>query len=126
LQERITNLEGDLFEPLKDLINHFDIIVSNPPYVTKEEYRLLPSKIRDFEPEIALESGTDGLTHIRAILEKAPRCLIPGGWLILEMAPSQTDTVTKIISKEDIFLSASVVKDYSGRDRVVTAQKKME
>ncbi|MBN1903486.1 MAG: peptide chain release factor N(5)-glutamine methyltransferase [Deltaproteobacteria bacterium] len=126
MQERITLIEGDLFEPFNGFNNHFDIIVSNPPYVTKDEYRLLPVKIREFEPKIALESGVDGLFHIRSILENAPNYLKPGGWLMLEMDPSQTETVTKIISKDDSFLSASVVKDYSNRDRVVTAQKKME
>lgn len=126
MQERITLIEGDLFEPFNGFNNHFDIIVSNPPYVTKDEYRLLPGKIRDFEPKIALESGVDGLYHIRTILENAPNYLKPNGWLMLEMDPSQTETVTKIISKDNSFLSASVVKDYSNRDRVVTAQKKME
>jgi release factor glutamine methyltransferase len=126
MQNRITLLEGDLFEPFKGLNNHFDIIVSNPPYITKEDYRLLPVKIRDFEPKIALESGVDGLSHIRAILEKVPHFLSPGGWLMLEMDPSQTDVVNKIIHKNGYFISASVIKDYSGRDRIVTTQKKIQ
>jgi len=126
MQKRITPLEGDLFEPFKGLNNHFDIIVSNPPYVSKEEYSLLPVKIRDFEPRIALESGADGLNHIRAILEYAPKYLKPGGWLMLEMDPSQTNTVAEIIAKNDFLLNASVVKDFSNRARVVITQKKME
>ncbi len=126
MQERIILLEGDLFEPFKGFNNHFDIIVSNPPYITTDEYKLLPVKIKDFEPKIALESGVDGLTHIRKILEKAPDYLGAGGWLMLEMDPSQIETVIKIINRNDSFLGASVVKDYSSRDRVVITQKKME
>jgi release factor glutamine methyltransferase len=126
MTERISLIEGDLFEPFINNPKYFDIIVSNPPYVTKEEYKLLPKKIRDFEPTLALESGVDGLSHIRILLEKAPHYLHPGGWLILEMAPHQIDAVSKIISCNDCYQDISVVKDYSHRDRVVITRKKIK
>ncbi len=126
MTERITLLEGNLFEPFINNHKYFDIIVSNPPYVTEEEFKLLPGKIRNFEPQIALESGADGLSHIRTILEKASQFLNPGGWLLLEMDPGQIDRVRSIINSDDSYLNMAVVKDYSGRNRVVTAQKKMQ
>jgi release factor glutamine methyltransferase len=124
--DRISLLEGDLFEPFINNPKYFDIIVSNPPYVTKEEFKLLPRKIRNFEPEIALESGEDGLSHIRIILEKAHHHLNPGGWLILEMAPNQIEAVSKIVSSNDSYQDISVIKDYSSRDRVVIIRKKIQ
>jgi release factor glutamine methyltransferase len=126
MTERISLIEGDLFEPFINNPKYFDIIVSNPPYVTKEEYRLLPRKIRDFEPGIALESGEDGLSHIRSILEKAPHYLNPGGWLILEMDPNQIDAVSQMIRCNDYYQDISVIKDYSHRDRVVIIRKKIK
>jgi release factor glutamine methyltransferase len=126
MSDRISLLEGDLFEPFINNPKYFDIIISNPPYVTKEEYKLLPKKIRGFEPGIALESGEDGLSHIRIILEMAHHYLNPGGWLMLEMAPSQIDAVSQIISSNDSYLNISVVKDYSSLDRVVIIRKKIK
>jgi release factor glutamine methyltransferase len=124
MTDRISVIEGNMFEPFINNPKYFDIIVTNPPYVTKEEYKLLPKKIRDFEPGIALESGTDGLSHIRIIIEKAHNYLNPGGWLLLEMDPNQIEAVNQIISYNDFYLNISVVKDYSHRDRVVVIRKK--
>ena len=124
MEDRITFYSGDLFEPFEKGHQCFDIILSNPPYVTTEEYMLLPKKIKDFEPKLALESGEDGLSHIRKILDEAPGFLKPGGWLMLEMDHLQTDTAARIIKSINEYTVAQVVKDYSNRNRVVITRRK--
>ena len=124
MENRISFYKGNLLEPFEKDRQLFDIILSNPPYVTKNDYELLPKKIKDFEPKLALESGEDGLSHIRIILEKAPAFLNPGGWLIIEMDPAQTDPVIQIISHNTEYIASQVIKDYSNKDRVVIARKK--
>ncbi|NLA75989.1 MAG: peptide chain release factor N(5)-glutamine methyltransferase, partial [Deltaproteobacteria bacterium] len=124
MEKRISLVNGNLFEPFIHHRGCFDIIVSNPPYVTEEEYRLLPDKIRNFEPKIALESGVDGLSHIRTIIEKAPQHLNPGAWLMLEMDPRQIEAVRQIIASNSSYMGVSVVKDYSHRDRVCIIKKR--
>jgi len=74
---------GDLFDPVAG--ERFDVIVSNPPYISEPEYLELDPSVRDFEPRQALVSGPDGLAHTRAILEGARHHLAPGGLLALEV-----------------------------------------
>lgn len=124
MENRISFYEGDLFAPFKSDHQTFDIILSNPPYVAKKDYESLPRKIKDFEPGLALESGEDGLSHIREILEKTPEFLNPGGWIMLEMDPGQTDSAIQIITENNEYATGQVIKDYSNKDRVVIARKK--
>ena len=123
---RISFHNGNMFEPFEKNHKYFDIILSNPPYVTEKDYELLPNKIKEFEPRLALESGEDGLSHIRIILEKSPAFLRPGGWVMLEMDPKQTDSAIRIISDNNNYTTGQVIKDYSNRNRVVIARKKKQ
>ena len=124
MENRISFYEGNLFTPFENTHQSFDFILSNPPYVTIKDYELLPKKIKEFEPRLALESGEDGLSHIREILEKTPEFLNPGGWLMLEMDPRQTDSAIQIIKDNNEYATGQVIKDYSNKDRVVIARKK--
>lgn len=120
----ITFLSGDLFDPLKDRGTGFDCIVSNPPYVTAGEYKDLPDKIKNFEPETALLGDEDGLVYIRKIIDRAPEYINPSGWLLLEMAPGQTGRATEMLTGTGKYDNIRTVKDYSGRNRVVMAKKR--
>jgi ribosomal protein L3 glutamine methyltransferase len=82
LEERITLHRGDLFEPLGD--RHYDLIISNPPYVDAEGMADLPRECRA-EPKIAFDGGADGLTILRRILDQAGRHLTPQGGLLCEI-----------------------------------------
>jgi release factor glutamine methyltransferase len=82
---------GDLLEPLEDA--SFDVIVSNPPYVSAVEYERLERSVRAFEPRAALVGGGNGLEPTRALLHKAGRCLRHGGLLALEVDCSRAAAV---------------------------------
>jgi release factor glutamine methyltransferase len=105
---------GDLLDPLPaDLRGAVDIVVSNPPYVTEEEYADLPDEVRA-EPYEALVGGTD--VH-RRLAGEAPVWLRPGGWLVMEIGAVQGAEVARLLA--DRFDDVEVLPDLAGRDRVV-------
>jgi len=120
--ERISFWEGDLWDALKDGPNRFDMIVSNPPYVSTEEYDALPPDVRDYEPRGALDGRHGGMYFIEKIVEGARDALNPGGWIILEMSPWQTQKALDIMARTGDYRQEARVKDYSRRYRVVLAQ----
>lgn len=122
VSERITFLEGDLFEPLMDERTPFDLIVSNPPYVCSHELPNLLPEVAVYEPRLALDGGRDGMDYLMRIIDKAPRFLLPGGWLLLEMSPHQVEKALSAIHKAGVYRTAPVIKDFSHLQRVVTAQ----
>jgi release factor glutamine methyltransferase len=110
-------LEGDLLEPLpSDLRGMVDLVVSNPPYVSRDEYDALPPEVRA-EPYEALVGGTD--VH-RRLAEAAPGWLRDGGWLVMEIGDEQADEVRDVLAAR--FESVDVLPDLAGRDRVVRAR----
>ncbi|RPI15451.1 MAG: 50S ribosomal protein L3 N(5)-glutamine methyltransferase [Lysobacterales bacterium] len=86
LGRRVRLLQGDVYAPLAD-VDRYDLIVSNPPYVSDEEMAALPEEYRH-EPDVALRAGGDGLDVVRRILAGASRRLTPGGVLVVEVGNS--------------------------------------
>ena len=120
--DRLTFLQGNLFEPLEGMPNpRFDWIVSNPPYVSTAEYPFMLPDVRDHEPETALLAGADGLDVITGILEDAPRFLKPGGRVGLEIGNNHSPDVQNIVQSNSAYVDCQVIKDYSGVERVVIA-----
>lgn len=120
--DRLTFLQGDLFEPLQELSNsRFDWIASNPPYVSTDDASTLPRDVREHEPEIALFAGIDGLDIIRRIVTDAPEFLNRQGKLILEIGHNQSHTVQDLIKSQPAYKHCEVIKDYAGVERVVLA-----
>jgi release factor glutamine methyltransferase len=120
--DRLTFLQGNLFEPLEELPNpRFDWIVSNPPYVSTAEYPSLLPDVRDHEPETALLAGADGLGVITCILEDAPRFLKPGGRVGLEIGHNHGPDVQEIVQSNSVYIGCQVINDYAGVERVVIA-----
>ena len=95
-------------------------MLSNPPYVTAKEYADLQKEVCH-EPEHALTDGADGLTFYRRILEVYPARLAPGGTIALEIGSSQAKDVCAIAEKRG--MKTSIIKDYSGHDRVAVCEK---
>ena len=122
--DKIEFIRGDLWLPLMDRGITFDLIVSNPPYVSDEEYGSLPPEVHDYEPRISLDGRKDGMHYIRKIIEGCENFLSPGGWLLLEMAPGQTEKALELIENIETLEKGTRIRDYSHRYRVVYAQKR--
>ena len=99
----------------------FDCIVSNPPYITENEMKELQTEVT-FEPKTALFGGNDGLDFYRAIAKNWKNNLSSGGIIVFEIGDTQGQEVKNILT-ENGYENAAVIKDYEGRDRVVTAIK---
>ena len=110
---------GSLFEPV--VRERFDVIVSNPPYITEPEYRELDRSVRDFEPRVALESGPDGLAHTRAILEQAGDHLMPGGLVALEVDSRRAER-SRELARAAGLESVRVERDVFDRPRFLLAR----
>ncbi len=108
-------LEGNLFEGLED---RFDMIVSNPPYIKTDVIDTLMPEVREYEPVMALDGGTDGLVFYRRIAGDAGAYLNGGGMLFFEIGCEQAADVCKIMEAAG-FREVEVVKDFAGLDRVV-------
>lgn len=105
--------EGDWCTPLAG--EHFDLIVSNPPYVATTDSRWREGELR-FEPSGALVAGEDGLDAIRAIIIQAPDYLAPGGWLLLEHGYDQGETVPALLRRRG-FTEVTDHRDAAGVSR---------
>lgn len=110
-------VQSDLFEAL-DPNEKFDVIVSNPPYVSDAEYETLMPEVKDHEPALALKAGEKGLDIYERLIREAPSYLKEGGILALEIGCSQAEAVTKLMEAQG-FVEIKVVKDLAGLDRVV-------
>jgi release factor glutamine methyltransferase len=125
VEQRITFLQGDLWEPLSEQSHDFDVIVSNPPYVTSDEYEALPPEIRNHEPKIALDAGPDGMKFLERIIKGAPGYLYPGGWLLVEMDPRQVNKVVDLLQRTGMYQTWRKEKDYSDSYRLLISQKRL-
>lgn len=119
LASRVRLIRCDLVSAV-DPRRRFDLIVSNPPYVTSAEYERLPSEVRR-EPRAALLAGDDGLLFYRRIFREALPLLAPDGLLVLELNPNTAEAVSVAARKAG--LACEIRKDYSGADRVLLARR---
>ena len=100
-----------------------DVILSNPPYIPSGDIDGLAPEIRNHEPRLALDGGTDGFDCYRLILESARHCLRPGGTLIMEMGFDQKPGMAALAETVQGFESPVFFKDLAGHDRVVRLKK---
>ncbi|MDI6889888.1 MAG: peptide chain release factor N(5)-glutamine methyltransferase [Thermodesulfovibrionales bacterium] len=114
-------LKGSLFEPVEGLLGTFDLIVSNPPYIKRNDIKSLQPEVKDWEPIEALDGGEDGLDYCRAIIPEAKSYLKEGGCLILELGFDQADAVRKN-AQDASFINISLIKDYAGIERIFVAE----
>ena len=123
---QINFVNGDLFDPLHSLKGGapFDLILSNPPYITRDKIDTLAKEVKDHEPRVALDGGEDGLAFYRRIIPEAHFYLREGGWLLLEVALGQSGIVSGMIDEGGHFLKPESIPDLSGIGRVVKAQRK--
>ena len=122
LAERIHLLHGDWFEPVA-LDQRFEVIVSNPPYIAVGERDALQDQVREFEPERALFSGETGLEALREIVEEAPRHLVAGGLLALELAEMRAREVAGWLEGAHDWQSVTLIDDLAARPRCLLARR---
>ncbi|MGB9592116.1 MAG: peptide chain release factor N(5)-glutamine methyltransferase [Candidatus Kryptoniota bacterium] len=119
---RIYFMEADLFKITGETFeHHFDIVVSNPPYVSKSKLASLPQDILKFEPVHALTDNGDGLTFYRALAEKKDLLVRPGGWIFVEVEFGKAGDVAAIFKKAGAS-EVYIRKDLSQVERVVSGR----
>ncbi len=121
LSGRVSCVQVDAMKEPPAFLGKFDMIISNPPYVTSQEMEELDHSVKDFEPHMALWGGADGLDFYRAISRNYRQCLKPGGYLCYEFGMGQGDDVCRILTQEG-FTVRKRVKDYNDRERACLAQ----
>ena len=119
LEAKINFVKSDLFDKLDN--KKFDIIVSNPPYIRKDEIKKLSEEVQK-EPKIALDGGEDGLDFYRIIAEQAINYLKTGSFLCFEIGYNQKNDVIKIIEDEQNYKNIYCKKDLYGNDRIIITQ----
>ena len=119
LENSITFLQGDLFEPVEGL---FDIIVSNPPYIDAQEYETLAPGVKNYEPKQALWAGQTGVEFYEKLVYQAPDRLKEKGWLLLEIGAKQAEVVRAMMV--DLFENVDVRADYAGLSRVMKGRRR--
>jgi release factor glutamine methyltransferase len=117
---RIRFLEGDLLTPVNG--ESFEFVVSNPPYVPATDRATLSVEVRDFEPELALFAGYDGLDIDRRLIPAAFAALVPGGFLLLEIGFGQSAQITRLLTQSG-FEQVEFVADLQGIARVACARR---
>jgi len=123
LSGRVTCLQADALQPAQAFLGKFDMIVSNPPYITALEMTQLQRSVRDYEPHMALYGGEDGLDFYRAIVKNYEMALKPGGFICFEFGMGQEKAVCQILN-EYHFAILELRKDSGNIIRAVSAQKK--
>jgi release factor glutamine methyltransferase len=139
--DRIEFLQGDGFAALQDVgqasclspsekkkletggtpVLHFDLIISNPPYIPSAEIAALQPEVRDFDPRAALDGSADGLDFYRKLAAEAKPFLQPGGKIMLEFGDGQAEAIRTIFEAEKWIVEA-VKEDYSHRARILIAK----
>jgi release factor glutamine methyltransferase len=122
LSERINFVVGDLLEGIC-IGMPFNVIITNPPYVRSRELATLSPEIKDWEPHLALDGGTDGLDFYRRIASQANSYLVPGGVLLLEIGFDMAQDVLELFNAQPHYERAQIVRDYAGKDRVIVIRR---
>jgi len=119
-EDRISFLQSDLLAACP-MDAKFDLVLSNPPYVSEAEFEQLPASVRKYEPHMALVAGPDGSETIVRLLAEAQRRLNPGGYCIFEFSPMLNPRLASFIGPG--WDAPQVTKDLAGLARIVTLRK---
>ena len=100
----------------------YDILISNPPYISYSEMSSLAKEIKNFEPHVALTDFRDGLTFYNRLVKIGKEILNPNGWIILEVGLDDHPNKVYAIFKNSNYKKVELIKDFNGDDRVLIAQ----
>jgi release factor glutamine methyltransferase len=121
LSGRVSCYQADVLKPAPGFLGKFDLIVSNPPYITSTEMEELPRSVKDYEPHLALHGGDDGLLFYREIIKNYSEALKPGGYLCFEFGMNQGDDVCSLLETNG-YTVLERVNDYNDIERAVIAR----
>ena len=121
LSARVSCVQADALKAPAAFLGKFDMIISNPPYITRQEMLELPESVSNYEPHLALYGGEDGLDFYRAIAANYKHALRPGGYLCFEFGAGQGNDVCQILT-ENGYTILERSRDYNDRERAVIAQ----
>lgn len=119
---RVAFAEGAWFDAL-GADDRFEVVVSNPPYIAEHEWEGLPADVRDHEPRGALVGGPSGNEDLRVIVDEAPRHLVAGGLLALELDETRAEEVVAWFEGAHDWSGAELRNDLAGRPRVLLARR---
>jgi release factor glutamine methyltransferase len=127
VHQQISHRRADCFDIVGGgaRLRSFDVIVSNPPYLSDAEIAALEPEVREHEPLVALSAGANGLDILRKIVAGAPAHLARGGELIVEIGAGQAATVAKLVEEAGLRV-VTVINDFAGHPRVVRARRSGE
>ena len=125
LSSRVACTIADALSKPPAFLGKFDLIISNPPYITTREMTELPKSVDDYEPHLAVECGVDGLIFYRTIAENYRHFLKDDGVLCFEFGEGQGDDVSRILT-ENGFTVLNRTKDYNERERAISARYQRE
>ena len=121
LSARVSCVQADALSKPAAFLGKFDMIVSNPPYITTKEMGELDRSVKDYEPHLALHGGMDGLDFYRAIAKNYAEALKPGGYLCFEFGMGQGDSVCSILEQNG-YTILERTRDNNDIERAVIAQ----
>lgn len=117
----IVFVHSDLLRYFIERRQRFEVIVSNPPYVSERDWARLDRPVRDYEPKNALVSGPTGLEMIEKLVRQSWHCLKPGGFLVFEFGPNQENEIRQLLRPG--WSEPEIIEDYSGWPRVMAVRK---
>jgi release factor glutamine methyltransferase len=120
LEQRIRFLRGDLLAPVEG--EKFEFVISNPPYVADADREMLAVEVRDYEPDLALFAGSNGLDVYRRLTPLAYDALVPGGFALFEIGYGQAASVAELFAATG-FSEIGFTKDLQGIDRVIAGRR---
>ncbi|MDC1037650.1 peptide chain release factor N(5)-glutamine methyltransferase [Candidatus Marinimicrobia bacterium] len=115
--DNVSFIEMDILEQVPE--GQFDLLVSNPPYIPKNEMNGLMKDVQEFEPSVALTDQKDGLTFYKRFAKIGKEVVKSGGWMILEVGLGEHPNAVKNIFMESGYPDTDLIKDYNGDDRVL-------
>jgi len=118
--ENISFIEMDILNTFPNKL--FDLLISNPPYIPKNEMENLMKDVKDFEPVIALEDKNNGFTFYKRFAEIGRTIIKPGGWFVLEVGMGDHPNMVQSIFTKSGYLNLELIKDYNGDNRVLVVQ----
>ena len=115
-------MQTDLLAAIQES-NSFDVIVSNPPYIGRDEASQLPREVREHEPERALFGGATGIEMYARLIDQSARLLRRRGILVLELGHNSADHVRGLLYGQPAWVNVSITNDLAGIPRVIAAER---